>query len=222
MLIGAQLQGASLQRANLHLTNLSEAILWRTDFGAPSTGDAAIVADVMLANSPYRWRPGRFGWPLDLDTAHPWNDKAYQYLRKMMESVLPGGLRDPAMNRIQLLDCANPDRTLASCDASVPPPPQAAAWKKSLEDARVDDAAYAKALAAELKTEVCSADKDAADVLRGLMKNGRLAAAGPEAPPLVDFILSKDCPVSKLVTDADRAKLLQIKREVEAAKKPGG
>ena len=34
--------------------------------------------------------------------------------------------------------------------------------------------------------------------------------------------MSKGCPVSALLTDDDKAKLLQIKREIEAAKKPGG
>ena len=41
----------------------------------------------------------------------------------------------------------------------------------------------------------------------------RLAAAGPEAPALIDFIMSKDCPVSASLTDADKARLLQIKRD---------
>ena len=48
----------------------------------------------------------------------------------------------------------------------------------------------------------------------------RLAATGPEAPVLVDFITSKDCPVSASLTDADKAELLRIKEE--ATTKPGG
>jgi hypothetical protein len=47
-----------------------------------------------------------------------------------------------------------------------------------------------------------------------------LEAAGPEAPALIDFILSKDCPVSAALTDADKAQLLRIKQD--AIKKPGG
>jgi hypothetical protein len=61
------------------------------------------------------------------------------------------------------------------------------------------------------------------DILRGLLHNGRtgqLAAVGPAAPALVDFILNKDCPVSASLTDADKAQLLRIKQE--ATKKPGG
>ena len=143
----------------------------------------------------------------------------------MMESLPAGDLRDKALDRIRSLDCANPDPTLASCDPSIPPPPEAAAWRKALEDARVDDAAYAKALAAELKTLVCSAGDDATYILRGLLRGARyhesrLEAAGVEAPALVDFIMSKDCPVSAALTDADKAELLRIRQD--ALKKAGG
>ena len=138
-----------------------------------------------------------------------------------MESLPAGALRDTALNRIRSLDCANPDPTLASCDPDPSLPPEAAAWRKALEDARVDDAAYAKALAAALKTLVCSGGDDAAYVLRGLLDE---PAASPqtvrEAPALVDFIMSKDCPVSASLTDADKANLLRIKQN--ALKKPGG
>jgi hypothetical protein len=49
--------------------------------------------------------------------------------------------------------------------------------------------------------------------LRGLLRNRRFAAAGSEAPALVDTIMSKDCPVSASLTEADKADLLQIKRD---------
>ena len=151
-------------------------------------------------------------WTDDHVKVRPWNDKAYQDLRQMIESLPPGAPRDQALDRIRSLDCANPDKTLASCDPSLPPPPEAAAWRKALEDARVDEAAYAKALAAELKTLVCSGDDDAAYVLRGLGFQRPPCAAGPEAPALVDFIMSKDCPVSASLTDADKANLLASSR----------
>jgi hypothetical protein len=57
---------------------------------------------------------------------------------------------------------------------------------------------------------------------RNIGGDARLAAAGPEAPALIDCIMSKDCPVSAALTDADRAKLLRIKQAIEATKKPGG
>jgi hypothetical protein len=36
-----------------------------------------------------------------------------------------------------------------------------------------------------------------------------------EAPALVDFILSKQCPVSAALTDDDKAHLLKIKQDAE-------
>ena len=133
---------------------------------------------------------------------------------------------DPPLDRIRSLNCASPDPTLASCDPPfswIPPlvpPHEATDWRKSLEDAHDRDyAAYATTLAAELRSIVCSLGDNATYVLRGLMRE-RLGATGPEAPALVDFILSKDCPVSASLTDADKANLLRIKQD--AIKKPGG
>lgn len=40
-------------------------------------------------------------------------------------------------------------------------------------------------------------------------------ATDPEAPTLVDFIMSTDCPVSTSLTDDDKAKLLAIKQDAE-------
>jgi hypothetical protein len=79
----------------------------------------------------------------------------------------------------------------------------------------VDDAAFAKALAKELGALVCANDVDAIHILRGIIESGRLAATGREAPALVDFIMSKDCPVSASLTDHDKAKLLEIKQDAE-------
>ena len=203
-------------------TDLSEGRLWRT------SGKVADLTAVRLPGSPDAWRPV---WRDDMGNVQPWNDEVYQNLRKTMESLPPGSIRHNALDRIRSLDCANP--TLASCDPVLPPPVGAAArrksledayaWRKSLEGAGVDDAAYAKALAAELKALVCSGGKDAIYVLRGLGFRDRLAGTGPEAPALADFIMSKesrDCPVSALLTDADKAELIRIKQD--ASKKPGG
>ena len=56
-------------------------------------------------------------------------------------------------------------------------------------------------------------------MFRGL-RGSAARRAGPEAPALVDFIMSKDCPVSASLTDADKANLLRIKQN--APKKSGG
>jgi hypothetical protein len=62
-------------------------------------------------------------------------------------------------------------------------------------------------------------------VLRGLMVStpfhARLADVGPEAPALIDFIMSKGCPVSASLTDADKALLLRIKQDaINQAEQP--
>jgi hypothetical protein len=36
-----------------------------------------------------------------------------------------------------------------------------------------------------------------------------------EAPALIDFIMSKDCPVAAALTDDDKANLLKIKQDAE-------
>jgi uncharacterized protein YjbI with pentapeptide repeats len=232
----AELQGAQLQDAHLQATDLSNAFLWRTSASAH-------VANVRFLDSADIWRPV---WRDEKGKVHPWNEKSYADLRQMIESLEPNYERDKAMDRIGSLNCSNPDTTLSSCDPSAVQPSEAAAWRNTLEAASVIDSHYAKALAAELKALVCSGDDDAAHVLRGLLPidglmiieeaastddpdrvsdlsssiEPRLAATGAEAPALVDFIMSKDCPASASLTDADKAKLLRIKQDAIA--KQGG
>jgi hypothetical protein len=220
----AQLQGAWLQPAKLRGTDLSGAYLWRTN-GLPSpasSGDVEPPADIELSEAPV-WSAF---WSDEQGGIHRWDEAAYQHLREMMASLPAGDLRNQALDRIRSLNCASPDPTLASCDPPfswIPPlvpPHEATDWRKSLEDAHDRDyAAYATTLAAELRSIVCSLGDNATYVLRGLMRE-RLGVTGPEAPALVDFILSKDCPVSASLTDADKANLLRIKQD--AIKKPGG
>ena len=123
---------------------------------------------IKLRDSPNNWLPS---WKeYGIGKAQPWNDEAYQTLRQMIETLPPSILRSRALYRIRSLDARNPNPTLASCDPSAPPPPQAVAWRKSLEDADVDDAAYEKALAASLKTLLCSGGGDTAPILRKLLQ----------------------------------------------------
>ena len=126
-----------------------------------------------------------------------------------MNSTPEGKMRDNALKRIEKLDCANPDKTLASCDPAAAPPPEVLAWQKKLLEANVDDAAFQKVLATELRRLVCANDTNAIYILRGTMKSDRLALTGREAPALVDYIMGKDCPVSTSLTDDDKAKLLK-------------
>ncbi len=217
---GAQLQGASFREAGMRATDLSNAFLWRSTRAPPPKGEVAELTTIRLSDAPDTWRPT---WRDHAFRNRPWNHQTYEDLRQTMEALPPSVLRDNALLRIRSLDCADLDTTLASCDPSIPPPPEAAAWQKELEDARVDDSAYDKALAAALKRAVCTAGGNAIYVLRGFLSiapgRSRLADAGPEAPALVDVILSSDCPVSAMLTDADKADLLRIK---QAATKPGG
>jgi hypothetical protein len=138
-----------------------------------------------------------------------------------MNSIPEGKMRDEALMRIEKLDCGNPDKTLASCDPATALPPEVLDWQKKRLEANVDHAAYAKGLATELRSLVCANDADAIHILRGtMMKSLRLAATGREAPALVDFIMSKDCPVSAALTDDDKAKLLEIKQDAEKKSEP--
>jgi hypothetical protein len=138
-------------------------------------------------------------------------------------SLPENSLRLEAAQRILTLDCHATDSALAPCGRSAASPP--GAWRDSLMSARVvDDAIYSKALAAVLKPLVCSSDTDAVYIVRGSGYQSRLPAAGPAASGLIDGLLNKDstnCPVAAEVTDAERAKLLQIKQEAEEEGKLG-
>ena len=191
----------------------------------------------MLLDTPWTWGPfwgdDKFGRQHS-NGLRQWNDMGYQTVRQAVELAPPGALRDQALDRIRGLDCSEPDPTLAPCDRSLPQPPIATAWQAALKKISVDKVAYAKALAAELKTLVCSGGDQTNYVLRGLIANERLRAVHSQAPALVYFIMSEDnkgpldfitgkdsqkCPVSASLTDSDKAKLLRIKQD---AIKPGG
>jgi uncharacterized protein YjbI with pentapeptide repeats len=237
-LYGAELQGTSLQEATMLATDLSEAFLWRTN--STSLPPSALTAPAAIRQVNVKWQPLSRA---NGNTANPWNDKAYHALESAIESLPPGDNRDDALKRIQSLDCANPDKTLASCDPSAESPSQARDWRKLLEDARADGSDFAEAAARELETIVC-AQQDAgaflftgafsersiydasienlAFILRGVISPAvryQIGTTGPEAPALVDFIMSKDCAVSASLTDADKAKLFRVKQTaIERAK----
>jgi hypothetical protein len=149
------------------------------------------------------------------------------WIRQKLEPLPAGDLKDSALMRIQSLDCSNPDKTLASCIPSADPPPEAAAWRKSLESANVGDDKYRSALAKTLRDLVCSGGDDAIYVGRGISRSpplqSRFDAAGAAGIGLIDDLMnkdSKDCPVAAALTDADRANLLSVKQATGAAPKP--
>jgi hypothetical protein len=166
-------------------------------------------------------------WDADypIERIVPWDETAYDQLRQVIEALPLGVERDQALIRIETVDCSDAALSCAPSFSTDLASPEAQ-WRKSLEDAGATEDVYDKALSKELKSLVCSGDAEAPYVLRGLIRQpglirtlpgpdarGRLAAVGREAPALVDFILSKDCPVSASLTDADKARLLQIKRD---------
>jgi hypothetical protein len=180
---------------------------------------------------------GPLFWATSSNECLPWNDNSFNELRKMLDA-LPSETRIEALKRINRLDCASPDSTLTPCDPTRPPSPEAAAWQRSLEESRVDDVAYSKALATVLRTEVCvglgnrggvfaggraerlldfAFVENGPFILRGLMESAllgsRLGDAGLEAPDLIDFIMGEHCPVSASLTDAEKGRLLQIKQD---------
>jgi hypothetical protein len=209
-LVDAQLQGAELKGTILRATDLSKANLWRS-FGP--TRDAPVT----LRLSADRWLPS----VRDIyGKVQPFDQAAYLDLRKMVVDSLPANSwRDATVSRIDVLDCSKTDSTLIPCDAKSASG-EPAAWRKSLEDAEVGDSIYIKALAAALRALVCSGKDNTIYVLRGIVKNERMAATRDAAPALVDFIMSNDCPVSASLTGDDKAMLLRVKED--AIEKPGG
>jgi uncharacterized protein YjbI with pentapeptide repeats len=209
---GANLQGASLDRAAVNAADFSYAFLWRTNWGNLGPAEFVAVRLEMVTWNP-EWAPK--GDPV------PWTDKAYAELRDLMTNSIPEGeMRNNALERIETLDCANANEPLASRD----PAAEVLDWQKKLAAAGADDVAYAKALATELRSLVCASDANAIHILRGVVRGvlepDRLTSTGREAPALVDYIMSKDCPVSASLTDDDKAKLLKIKQEAEKESAP--
>ena len=170
------------------------------------------------------------GWSSLSHAETPWTRKTYEDLRDAFAAIPEGDRRDEALERIRVLDCTSPGSALASCDPDVPPPAAAVEWRRTLEESGVSDDAYDNALAAVLKNLVCATADDAIHVLRGLVRggsdgsggdggdggdgsSGRLESAGRQAPALVDFIMSKDCPLSRSLTNGDKAELLRIRKD---------
>jgi hypothetical protein len=213
-LADAQLDGALLTLAAMEATDLSGARLWRTNSQPrPLTVVAIQMSGVQT------WLPEQ----IDLDgELHPWDGEAYQALRTSVESFSTGENRDRALERIQRLDCPSPDKTLASCDPNTPPPLDATEWRKALEAASISEEAYADALAKTLKGLVCLGDADSIHVVRGTGFRDRLVATRLAAADLIDSLTSKDrkdCAVAAVLTDVDRANLLQLRQQIEEAGK---
>jgi hypothetical protein len=151
-----------------------------------------------------KWEPSAGG-------LKDWTDTDYNALRQSIEREVPEGLRDAALDRIAILDCASTNHNLASCNSAAAPPDPVKQWKKMVEAASVDREAYAKALVSILGDLVCSNDGDQIDVLRGLLKNKYFSLTGEELPALAKRITSTACPLSVALTDADKLEIAAVR-----------
>ena len=118
-----------------------------------------------------------------------------------------GDHRESVLRRIENL---NPDKTPEKGSCSLASRPKI----------RLEKTAYWKSLATQIKSLACSGGEDAVHIVRGLIPNGRISAAGTQTPDLVNAILGKDCPVSASLTEVDKAALNRIPKE-EASERAG-
>ena len=163
-LYGAQLQGASVQEASIFATQLSEAFLWRTNTTSPPTRPGAGHPGV-VSLADVKWGPV---WSAHGPDTLPWNEETYQALKRVMEPLAPPPSNwDNQMQRVSRLDCANADPTLASCDASANVPTEAKDWQNTLENARVDNSAFARAWAQGIEAVICQGEDNGAFYFAG-------------------------------------------------------
>jgi hypothetical protein len=73
--------------------------------------------------------------------------------------------------------------------------------------ARIDEAAYAKALAETLFRLVCSDKPHSIEILRGILANRRIQDTKEAAPTLIELIMSGSCPLATKLTSDDVAML---------------
>jgi uncharacterized protein YjbI with pentapeptide repeats len=205
----AQLQGASLEKAKLQGASLTGAFLWRAQLNDSVVENiVAPVKNIVAPAGQLQNRAPEYGVSF---AAKPeaWTGASYAALRQSIEQSVPqGDMRNAALLRVAILDCARKGDTLASCDASTEPPDRVKKWQKMIEDASVDQATYAKALAAILGDLVCSNEPDEIEVLRGLLGSDRFSQTGNEMPALAKRITtSAECPVSAALTEGDKRAL---------------
>jgi uncharacterized protein YjbI with pentapeptide repeats len=112
---GAELLGASFEGAAVNAADFSRAFLWRTNW---AEGLAALLSTYVLGARPpifgsvqldaslERWKPVWKEVPNSRFVL--WDAKAYAELRDfMIKSIPKGEMRDDALKRIEILDCAN-------------------------------------------------------------------------------------------------------------------
>ena len=214
LFVGAQLQGVSFSGATLTATDLNSASLWRS---YQACGKPAMLSAISIGQDP--------SWNDFEKPDQAWDQKAYEKLRVTLQLLPFGPLRDAALDRIVVLDGSNPGKTLQSCDPNPKLPmtlaEEAADWKVAVMGKVAGDQPYRNALAESLMALFCPGDEYEALVVRNVAsdKFDQLHKAGPAAGALIAELLNKNsrnCPVAASLTDADRAKLLQIQQAISA------
>jgi hypothetical protein len=126
--------------------------------------------------------------------------------------VPEGGQREQALNRIEIL---NPDISGREANARVSPEMESG-------EESVNESAHEKSLADQLKSLVCSKDKSAIYILRGLVLNGRFRDTGGQAARLVEGITNpkaaQACPVSAVLMEEDKAALERVAEEASSTR----
>ena len=190
-LVSAELQGASLKDAKLQGAELQKSTLNGTDMSGADVGHATFDDASLTAVS------------VDGLNEIAMSKHEFDNLRAQIEEVPEGEERKNALERIGKL---NPDNSSNVASA-----------RKTLEKRSVAKTADKMPLADQLKTLACSVDENALYIVRGLIANGRIKAARAKAPDLVKAILKTDCPVSGVLTEADKAALKEIANAASAA-----
>jgi uncharacterized protein YjbI with pentapeptide repeats len=202
----AQLQGAWFQNAQLQGASLSVTQLQGADFGAGGFGGATLAgtsmsdAEVWPENFAYASLTAVFEHDLEITT--PSKDEIAAVQAIIIKEVPEGEERAAALKRIET---SNQDH-LAKRKG-----------RETLEKGGVDEPAYKKSLAAQLKSLACSGDESAPYIVRGLVNNGGIRYASAQASGLVEAILKPDCPVSAALTEADRVALNKLANEASGA-----
>jgi uncharacterized protein YjbI with pentapeptide repeats len=197
-LLGAQLQGAWLLGAVFKATQLTGTDLWHAEL------DQAAF-DKILKPDLAAWDQKRAKFISKRPWDRPWTGTNYSLLEKAIVDVPEGGGRDAAMKQIEILKSKPSSQNDARFQS----------WSQKLERATVKPDAYDQELFLELKALICSGDSEAAYILRGLIKNGRIAATGSKVDNLVEIILGKNCPVLDLLTQSDKMALQKLAKQVQ-------
>ena len=224
--VTVRLDGASLKNAGLlgvrfvsfdgKAIDLSGAYLWRSEW-------TQVEMQAVLLDDMPTWKPVTRGFR----TQPAWDEDAYNKLINLSEiKALPSS----TMDRLFRLKCKDyADKSLQPCDANASPSPDTLKFQAIMEASRAADVnVYRVALAAVFRELVCSPDDpNAIYVLRALAgqpfdepSTSQLRRLGSEVVKTINHFVSKDCPVSQLLTAEDKARLQTIATSASANDKP--